>query len=429
MSLTHELFVQMLFALGVGLLIGLERAMQFTSSSSDEDGGRADDDADFAGLRTFAILALTGFAAALISDELPLVAPAALIGVSALVVGMYMRSPGGMPGITTEVAAIGCFGLGMLCHHHPHAAVVLALGVTVLLAFKRFVHTTIRKVRRVELIDTLKFLVVILVVLPLLPDRALDPYDAFNPHKVGLLVVLISGISFVGYFLTRFLGAQKGLGLTGIVGGLTSSTAVTAAMAAEARGAEHLRSICAFSTVAANATMFVRVIVVVAVLDRALMMRLLWPLGAMAAAAAVASVILWVMASRAGEKGGAGQGSVELKNPFSIGPALKFAGFFVVILFVARLATMYFGDSGLYAAATLSGLADVDAITLSIAEQTKAAALDHRVGAIAITIAVVSNGFVKIGIALYSGGWKFGRLVGICLGAATLIGLAVAIVA
>jgi uncharacterized membrane protein (DUF4010 family) len=278
--------------------------------------------------------------------------------------------------------------------------------------------------RRVELTDTLKFLVVIFILLPLLPDEALDPYGAFNPYKVGFLVVLISGISFVGYFLTRILGARKGLGLTGVLGGLTSSTAVTAAMAAQAKKEPGLRSICAFSTVAANATMFARVLVVVAVLNTDLVMRLAWSVGAMALVAAICAVVLWLIASKERPSGEGGQ--VKLENPFSIVPALKFAAFFVGILFVAKLAKTYFGDQGLFAAAALSGLADVDAITLSIAEQANQASLALSVGAIGITIAVVSNSVVKTGIAVYAGGWKFGRLVGMCLGLATLVGLIVA---
>ena len=429
MDLTNDLFVELAYALGVGLLIGLERSMGHDSSDTDGDEGEtADvDDGEFVGLRTFAVLSLTGFGAALASDHIPLVAPVVLGGVALLVIAMYRRVDDVGAGITTELAAIGTCGLGVLCHHNPQAAGVIALLLTVLLAAKRFAHSTVRKMRRVELIDPLKFLIVIFIVLPLLPDRALDPYGAFNPYKVGLLVVLISGISFVGYFLTRILGARRGLGLTGILGGLTSSTAVTAAMAADAKRTPALGKICAFSTVAANATMFARVLVVVAVLDRALMLQLAWPLGVMALVACIAAGVLWLVATR--ESRTPGGPGVDLKNPFSIGPALKFAAFFVGILFVAKLATVHFGDRGLYVAAALSGLADVDAITLSMAEQTRADGRARRVGAIAFASAVGSNGFVKSGIAVYSGGWRFGRLVTLCLTAATAVGLVVAFVA
>lgn len=432
MDVSNRLFFEMAYALGVGLLIGLERSMPKLAapdSPSDSDPvldpEKTDDDVETLGIRTFTVLSLLGFTTAVASDRFPLIAPVALVGVCVLVVALYIRAKELGLGITTELAAITTCGLGVLCHHQPQAAGALALILTVVLASKRLAHNTVRKMRRVELTDTLKFLIAIFIVLPLLPNKALDPYGALNPFKVGLLVVLISGISFVGYFLTRLLGAQKGLGLTGIVGGLTSSTAVTAAMASEAKEQPHLNVICVFSTVGANATMFLRVLVVVFVLNRALALKLAWAIGAMGVVAVALSTVLWFRAGKSGG-GGASHHKIQLKNPFSVGPALKFAAFFVAVLFVAKLAKMYFGNQGLYLAALLSGLADVDAITLSIAEQSKAGTLAQNIGALAITIAVVSNSVVKTGIAIYAGGWKFGRLVGLCLGLATGAGLAVA---
>lgn len=432
-----DLLLQMAYALGIGLLIGLERFMVQVAPAAVEPKGEPPSSpppeseaaseqfaGEFPGMRTFAVLSLVGYGAALAGEQLPLVGPVVLGGVCLLVVAMYVRATEFGIGITTEAAAIGTCVLGMLCRFNAPAAGVLALLLTVVLASKRFTHDTVRKMRRVELTDTLKFLMVILIVLPLLPDRAVDPYGALNPYKIGFLVVLISGISFVGYFLTRILGARRGLGITGVLGGLTSSTAVTAAMAAEARAHDTLRAICAFSTVAANATMFVRVLVVVAVLDRALALRLAWGIGTMTLVAAVASIVLWLRASKSNPAVADGPEQVQLKNPFSVGPALKFAAFFVGILLVAKLARTYLGDRGLFAAAALSGLADVDAITLTIAEQTRSLSLAHTTGAIGITIAVVSNSVVKTGIAVYSGGWAFGRVVGLCLGLATLLGLA-----
>jgi len=466
MALSFDLFVQMAYALGVGTLIGLERSMDvyITHAPPTEEAGEPDDDAprqtkvglppastdapptsdaetaaeeradkqaavvdlQHLGVRTYAVLSLVGFGAALASDELPLVGLATVAGLILLVIAMYHHTIKMGTGITTEIAAVGTAVLGFLCHHQPHAAGVLALIMTVLLASKRFTHSTIQKMRRVELTDTLKFLVVLLIVLPLLPNRALDPWGALNPYKVGLLVVLISGIGFVGYFLTRILGAQRGLGLTGILGGLTSSTADTAAMAAEAKQATHLRAICAFSTLAANATSFARVLVVVFVLDRELGMRLLWSVGGMAVTAILYSGVLWFVASKATSKDGPGP-SVKLKNPFSVGPALKFAAFFVAILVVAKLAKMYLGSKGLYLAAAVSGLADVDAITMSIAEQTHGLTLDPKIGAIGITIAVVSNAVVKSIMAVSAGGWKFGPIVGAGLGLAIVVGLGLAV--
>jgi uncharacterized membrane protein (DUF4010 family) len=146
----------------------------------------------------------------------------------------------------------------------------------------------------------------------------------------------------------------------------------------------------------------------------------------MTVTAFIAVIFLWLQSKNDSSTGkNDASEEISLKNPFSLGPAIKFSLFFVGILFVAKIAKIYLGDKGLYLASLVSGLADVDAITLSIAEQTKAAALTHDVGAIGITIAVVANSIVKSGIAVYSGGWKFGARVGIILLGATGAGLAV----
>ncbi len=432
MDLDLTLFIKILFALGIGVLIGLERTLM-PPSIPDETESEADLNPDplflsdtELGVRTFSIMALGGFVAALVGAPYPFAAPIILLGLIVFVVMMHLNSRVKDPGITTEIAAVVCCALGMLCYVKPRTAVVIALIVTILLALKRMMPRILGRLERVELTDTLKFLVIILIILPLLPNRTLDPYDVFNPYKVTFLVILISGIGFVGYFFTKFLGAERGLGLTGLFGGLTSSTAVTAAMADQAKQTPDLMSACAFATIIANATMFCRVLVVVAILDWGLMLDLLWSIGTMTLAAIVALAILWKRSGNQKSEGGEETSrELSLKNPFSLGPAIKFSLFFVAILFVAKFAKIYLGDKGIYLASMASGLADVDAITLSIIEQTRDGSLTQNVGAIGITIAVVSNSIVKSAIAFYSGGWKFGLLVGQVLLGATGAGLAV----
>lgn len=434
MNLPAEVFLEILYALGIGVLFGLERSIKPpqpqnapTEDTIDPSKEQAIEFSDtFLGVRTFSILSLGGFSAALIGSTYPSVAPVLVAGLIFFIAAMYVHSSKDDPGITTEIAAVVCCGLGMLCYIEPYAAGVLALLVTILLALKRFMNKAVVKLKRVELTDTLKFLAIIIIILPLLPNKALDPWGAFNPYKIMFLVILISGISFVGYFLTKFLGASKGLGLTGLLGGLTSSTAVTAAMANQAKETPSLIEPCAFATIIANATMFARVLVVVAILDWPLTFELLWSIGTMTIAAAVAVVFLWLRSNRKANGQGSGASeALSLKNPFSLGPAIKFAIFFVGILFVAKFAKIYLGDKGIYLASLVSGLADVDAITLSITEQTKRGDLLHSVGAIGITIAVVSNSIVKSSIALYSGGLKFGSVVSVILLGATGLGLGV----
>ncbi|MCD6585165.1 MAG: MgtC/SapB family protein, partial [Desulfobacteraceae bacterium] len=418
MDLSLDIFLKIIYAMGIGVLIGIERSLipPFTTACETNETGNTvqpEPPDTLLGVRTFSILSLGGYSAALIGTAYPSVAPVIIAGLVIMVIAMYFHIENEDPGITTEIAAVVCCGLGMLCHTNPQAAGILALLVTILLSLKRFMAKILLQLKRVELTDTLKFLAIILIVLPLLPNRALDPYGAFNPYKVMFLVILISGISFVGYFLTKFLGAERGLGLTGLFGGLTSSTAVTAAMATQAKQAPGLATACAFATIIANATMFGRVLVVVAILDWTLMTHLAWSIGTMTVVATIAVIFLWFRSKQNQDnKKCDAHGEVSLKNPFSLGPAIKFALFFVLILFVAKIAKIYLGDKGLYLASLVSGLADVDAITLSIAEQTKAVALPHAVGAVGITIAVVANSIVKSGIAVYSGGWRFGSLVG-----------------
>ncbi len=436
MHLPLELFYKILYALGIGVLIGLERSIVMPMMSGSETCGKEPPASPMSppqdiliGVRTFSILSLGGFSAALIGETYPVAAAIIIAGLVACIIAMYWRSCQDDPGITTEIAAVMCCCLGMLCYIHPHAAGVLALITTVILALKPFVAQTLKRLKRVELTDTLKLLMIIMIILPMLPNRDLDPYGVFNPYRVTFLVILICGISFVGYFLTKFLGAAKGLGLTGLFGGLTSSTAVTAAMAVEAKESPGLFHACAFAAVIANATMFGRVLVVVAILDRALLGSLIWSIGTMLVVALCAALYLWTLSKSIQiQNNDAAPTGISLQNPFSLGPAIKFSIFFVAILFAVKIAKIYFGDKGLYLAALFSGLADVDAITLSIVQQTKSGLLAHEAGAIGVTIAVVANSIVKSAIAVYSGGWKFGRRVGMILSSATAAGLFVSLI-
>lgn len=436
MELTPELVKQGAYALGIGVLVGLERSVfdhqepdpEVTPGEAAEDQKASElEGGEPSGVRTFATFSLVGFAAAVVNGHVPFAGPVILAGLVFLVLTLYRHTMIRSPGMTTEAAAIGTAVLRAMCQSNPQVAAVLGVVLTGILSSKQFMQETIRKMRRVEVTDTLKFLVIILIIVPLLPNRALDPWGAINPYKIGWLVVLISGISFVGYFLTRIMGAQKGLGLTGLLGGLTSSTAVTAAMAEESSSAPQLKSICAFATVVANATSFLRVLVMVTILDLALAKQLAWSIGGMALTAVIASVLLWMAASREKvteikER----EGQVKLKNPFALTPALKFAAFFVLIIFVSKVAREKLGNAGIYLAAAFSGLADVDAITLSMAEQSGNGSLDASVAVLAITIAVVSNAIVKSGIAMFTGSREFGRLVAASLGSAVVAGLLLA---
>jgi uncharacterized membrane protein (DUF4010 family) len=430
-----DFFIKLAYSLGIGILIGLERSIGRVSGINDvvepvsEGHGKprkySREFEEFIGIRTYSILSLVGFISAMLSENLPVFVPVLAGGAVILVLLLYYNNLKADLGITTEVAAIAACGLGALCYFSPQAGGVIAVLITVMLASKRFTEKIVEKLYRYEITDTLKFFVIIFIILPILPDRTIDMFHVFNPYKLTFLIILISGISFIGYFLTKFLGAEMGLGLTGFLGGLTSSTAVTAAMSNYVKTNPHLLGQCAFATVLTNATMFGRVIIIVFILDRVLAYKLVWSIGTMVLATSIAVIIIWIKYRNKKNNISEKREKLLLSNPFSIWPAIKFAAFFTIIIFFAKIAKIYLGDNGLYIASLASGLADVDAITLTIAENTKNMDLDHTTGAISITLAIIANSIVKSIIALLSGNKTFGFLVGSILFISTAIGLIV----
>jgi uncharacterized membrane protein (DUF4010 family) len=220
------------------------------------------------------------------------------------------------------------------------------------------------------------------------------------------MVVLIAGISFVGSLAIRILGARRGLGLTGLVGGLVSSTAVTLSFSGRAKEETRLHASFALAVVLASSVMFLRVLLEVAVVNRELLPRLAIPMGAMAVGGALASALLY----RRSRKLEATLPEIQFSNPFELSSALKFAALFGFILLVSKAATTYFGAGATYLAGLLAGTTDVDAITLSMARLVKGG-LAPEVAVTTILIAVASNSVVKASMATVVGGWAFGRIV------------------
>ncbi len=419
-----EILIKMTYALAIGILIGLERSIDlyhYQDKGRKKSGKKKESKDDPIGMRTYAILSLLGFTSSLLGKTFYIASGIFLGGGVALLLIFYIRFHKKEAGVTTEMSAVLTIALGALTCYQPHLAGVLGVLLAVILASKRATRKFILQIRRVEMTDTLKFLVIIFIILPILPNKTLDPYEVFNPYKMTFLVILISGISFVGYFLTKFLGARMGLSLTGLLGGLTSSTAVTVAMANQVKTQPNLLYDGVFATLIANATMFVRILVIVWVLNPRLVGSIIHGFGIMAVVIVAAGVYLWIKAGK--NSGNEDAEALVLKNPFSLWPAVKFSIIFVGVLFAARIAKIYLGNEGIYLASLVSGLVDVDPITLSIAEQTRNSQLSYDVGGVGITIAVVSNAVVKSGIAAYSGGGRFGLFVGAVLLSSTGIGL------
>ncbi len=389
-----ELFYRFGVALVIGILVGLQR--EYSHGGQDRE--------IFAGVRTFALASLLGCVAALGADQLA--APWVFVGLLAplgglLIVAYYLSSQQGDPGLTTELAMLLTAGCGALCFwDHLQLAAALAVATTALLSFKPELHALARRITRDDIYATLKFAAITIIVLPLLPNRPIapPPFDVLNPYKICLLVAFISGISFLGYILFKVVGAQRGIALTGLLGGLVSSTAVTLSFAQRSRQDPALSRVYALAITVAWTIMFARVLVIVAVLNAALL-AVVWPPLLMGLGAGLGYSAYLYLAR--GDSTGA---DLELTNPFELRPALVFGLVYTGVLVVAKVLPTYLGDAGLYLSSVFAAVIDVDAITLSLADLSAGTgSLSLRSAALAVALATLANTLVKGGIVVGAG--------------------------
>jgi uncharacterized membrane protein (DUF4010 family) len=385
-------------ALGLGMLIGLER-----ERAKGEEGG--------AGVRTFALIALAGAIAGYLQDSLGLdwFALAIFFAVGALLISAYVLTGlHGDTGITTEVSALLAFLLGLLCAHGQlQMAAWLAVAMALMLALKDWLHRLARRIDASDVEATLKFAIVTLIILPLVPDRNFGPVplDVLNPYKVWLMVVLISGLNFVSYLLIKIVGPEHGIGIAGLLGGLASSTAVTLGFSQRSRQPGADASALALGILLAWTVMFFRVVIMTGLISGPLGLRLAMAMGALCVVSLGACYWLW-RRRRAQERGEVKPG----QNPFELDEAIKFGVLFGVVVVVAKAAQVYLGEAGLYLAAGIAGLTDVDAITLAMADMARSDAQNLNVAARAIVIAALANTLVKSGLAAGLGSPELRRL-------------------
>src|SRR5690606_13198662 len=342
-----ELSLNLATSLGIGLLIGAERAW------------RARDDADseqMAGIRTFGLTGLLGGLAALSQNYFGVWAwIATLVLVALLVIVAYVVEVKrtGDHGMTSEVALLLTFLLGSLALVESRLlAAACAIVVALLLNLKTRLHSLLHQLTEAELGGALKLLFISVVLLPNLPNQGYGPWEAFNPYTTWWMVVLIAGIGFAAYAAVRLLGAHHGLVLTAVLGGMVSSTAMTVTLAR--LDAPAIRSALAAGLLATSALMFPRVLIEVALVNPVLLPALLAPLLAACAVYTGGALYYYRHATQQPEAAG----PPPLKNPFELGPALRFAALLVLILFLVEGARRWLGDVGVYLVALLSGLTD-----------------------------------------------------------------------
>ena len=385
-------------ALLIGFLVGAER------EASREEGERQP------GVRDFILIALVGAVCGVLQQ--PWLTVAALVSIAGLLAVFHFQVPE-RSGVTTEMAAVATFCLGYLTASPSTAGHQLAVGLTLVIVFfleaKRALHKLVREtISETEFNDTLRFLALIFIIYPLLPDASFGPFGFFRPRQVWLFVILVSSISYAGYFLEKFLGARVGLRLAGALGGLASSTAATASLARDSREDPEKLPICWQAAVMANTMQFPRVMALLYVVNPDLANANAATLLAMTATGAVFSLLLVRT-----EKAGALCAGMGLRNPFRLRPALQFGALFSVILFLGKAAAAALGSGGIYLVSVLGGSADVDAVVLSSSDLLRAGAIPAAAAQPAILLALIANAVVKTLIAGCAGSARLAfRLAG-----------------
>lgn len=419
-----EALPQFLTSLAIGLLIGLERERNPSAK---------------AGLRTFALVAIFGTMSALLSEKLgsSWLLIAGLLAVAGMIIAAYLNKPGeplrpslpqeaqdkeNDPGTTTVIALLLCYGLGaMIWYGLAKLAVMLAIGITALLYFKPELRGLSQRLTRSDLVAVLQFSVLTFIVLPILPDQSYGPYNAFNPHQAWLMVVLISGISLAGYIALHTVGTRYGAPLLGFLGGLASSTATTLLYARNSKRNPVMSHLAASVIVIASMVVLLRLLVLSAVVAYGMLPALFPMLAGGFLFGLLVALYHWRKMDEA-----TGLNIPETSNPAELRTAIGFGLLYVVVLLGAAWMQDFAGSRGLYVVALVSGLTDVDAITLSSLRLFNVGQLSEHQTVTAIAIAFISNIAFKFGMVMFIGGWNLARLVAagfVAMACGVLLGL------
>jgi uncharacterized membrane protein (DUF4010 family) len=399
----QEFYSRFFVALIIGLLLGIERGWKQRSEASGERE---------AGIRTFTLVSLTGFAAGMLAEELGPVFPSIIgAGLLGLVVASYFSATARANadrGMTTEVAVMLTYVLGVVCANGllSEAAVIAVIAV-VLLDQKSVLHDFLRSLQHVEIIAALKLLVVAVVLLPILPDQGFGPGGVLNPYELCWAVVVIAAMGLAGYAAIRAVGSERGALLMGLFGGFVSSTSVTVSASRAARTAPAASLALASAISVAQSVMFARIAALVYTLNPALFDVVLLPLVLGCIVSLVGTAVL-VQRARSSEP----QASFDAGAADSLGIAVRFIAFVAIMLVVAHYANAYAGSIGLILSSLIAGAVDVDAATVSasrLASASVTSTTSLSTAAITIAVAVLANSLVKSVIAFRLGtpnlGW------------------------
>lgn len=406
MDLSSE-FLQLGLALGLGLLVGLQR---------ERIADRV------AGVRTFSLITLFGCLSAILAEAFgSWILSAGMIAVAAITVmanvALVQRSEEADPGLTTEIAMLVMYAVGAyLVMGRMAVAVAVGGSVAVLLQWKEPLHRLTKRVGDEDVRAITQFVLISLVILPVLPDRAFGPYGVLNARQIWWMVALIVGIGIAGYLAYRLLGERTGAAVAGFLGGLISSTATSVSYARRAKHSEADLRLASVVILIASATVFYRVLIEIAVVAPEFLQTAGLPVAIMCAAMTALAAVEWAI-----RKPSAAAMS-DHSNPSELRPALLFGGLYAVVLLAVAAAKENLGNEALYAVAALSGLTDMDAITLSTSHLMRAHRIDADTGWRLILTAAMANLLFKVAIVATLSGWQLFRRLSLYFGCALGVG-------
>ena len=384
-------------ALGLGGLIGLEREYALYHQRGHK----------FAGIRTFPLITLFGALSGLMADLIsPWVLLVSMVMVGVLIIIAYYASQNHNRkhiGATSEMAGFLAFFIGILAYYGEYTlSISLTVIITLVLYARSLLHHFAEKITRKEMLDTLIFILIAFVILPILPNQWYGPLGIFNPYILWLMVVLISGISFVGYVLLKWFG-EKGIALAGLFGGLIGSTATTINFAERSKHEKLLYEALSLAAILSSGVMFIRILIEVFAINRNLFLILIIPMTVLSLITSVFSYLLWRKIKKT-------KGRIQLGSPLRLKPAVQFGLFFALVMALVKISEYYFSANGIYIISIISGFAGVDAITVSLAQLAKTK-ITSELAAKGIILGSLSNIAIKGGIVFYLGGKKFRNIV------------------
>lgn len=386
------LFIQnSILSLVLGFLIGLQREMHTIYSNKTQD---------FGGARTFSMIALFGFLSAWATTFFPYFFLIAAVVMGLLLIAAYIVNSVSIAekGATTEFAALVTFVIGgVLTFSLPIFSVFITILVLFVLNIKDTVREYEQTITKKDLSAAILFMLMTFVILPILPDRAIDPMELVNLYRIWIMVVLVAGISFFGYIAIRILGSTHGIGVAGLFGGLVSSTAVAMSMARRVHENGFLAKNLALGIALASSMMLIRAGLEMWVINPALTKAFLIPIivGSLVGYGYIGYLYFTSKRENIPQ-------NIEFKNPFDLKEALIMGLVFGATLALITLSNRYIGDMGVYAVALVSGIADVDAIILSLSSLAKNG-LNPATAHYAILIAIISNTLAKSALVLFFG--------------------------